>query len=147
MAMNLFRYVQIILTALSVLFSLVFFFLINHTGVRFNFGQFSLRSDNPFTILLFASLVLSIIFPYTGIFVLKTKGQKLKLELWPDVFTLILRQSVFAFGLIVILLALFSKQLLDFQPSYAFSAGITAGIAAFITAYTFQTVADECVKK
>jgi hypothetical protein len=135
---------------------IVYFILISRNQTGFSLESISLHTKSPVGISLYAALVLTIFFSAIYFAIAKMESKKagivhptslLQGSFWPDVFVIVLQNSIFAFGLIVIIIELLQTQL-PFGAVGIVTASAIAGFISFvITGMTLYTTFDTILSK
>ncbi len=110
--------------------------LLSRNQSEFSLESMSLHAKSPLGVSLYMALLLTILFSAIAFTLLKNATQKTGMEsnplllrsFWPDVFVIVLRNAIFSFGLIILIL-----ELVQTQVQFSFVNIITASfIAAFM---------------
>jgi hypothetical protein len=130
----------------GMLLNLLVYFLITGNGhdQGITMDAIRLSADNHFSIILFSGLIFSILLPFLAfsLFKKRSKDSWTKLAVWPDIFTILLKNAIFSFGLIIVILAMIQNQTGILQPDFAVSTLIAAMMGLFMTAFTLYSTLD-----
>lgn len=135
---------------------IVYFILNSRNQIEFSLESISLHAKSPLGISMYVSMILTIFLSAISISFLKKAEKKsgsiqsnslLNGSFWPDIFVVVLRNSIFAFGLIILLFELVQTRLPFGSVSLGFASAIAGFISLVITGLTLYSTIDTILSK
>jgi hypothetical protein len=135
---------------------IVYFIMYSRNQTEFSLESISLQNNSLLGISLYIALILTILFASISFSLLKNAVMKadnfqsaplLFKSFWPDVFVIVLRNAIFSFGLLVLVIELIQTQI-HFGIVGLVSASVISGFLSFIiTGITLNTTFDSILSK
>ncbi|NOU47215.1 MAG: hypothetical protein HOO86_09155 [Bacteroidales bacterium] len=135
---------------------IVYFILDSRNQIEFSLESISLHAKSPLGISMYVAMILTIILSAISFLFLKKAEKKsgsmqadtlLSGGFWPEIFVIVLRNSIFAFGLIILLIELVQTRLPFGSVSLVSASALAGFISLVITGLTLYSTIDTILSK